>query len=115
MTNRLVLCTVVLFIAGSTVNAQSKPSAPKTFTGTVSDSMCGAKHMARNKSAAECTRECVKMGSNYALVNGNNVYALKGDSAAIDKFAGQQATVRGKQSGNIIMVDSISAMKTTPK
>ena len=52
--------------------------------------MCGAKHMAKDKSAADCTRECVKMGSEYALVVGNTVYRLKGDKAAIDKFVGQK-------------------------
>ncbi len=49
----------------------SKPAkssaAPKTLTGTVSDSMCGAHHMEKDKSAAECTRECVKKGTKYAL------------------------------------------------
>jgi len=31
------------------------------------DSMCGAHHMEKDKSAAECTRECVKKGTKYAL------------------------------------------------
>ena len=47
----------------------SKPveasAAPKTLTGTVSDSMCGAHHMEKDKSAAECTRECAKKGSGW--------------------------------------------------
>jgi len=37
-----------------------KSSAEKTLTGVVSDSMCGARHMAKDKSPAECTRTCVK-------------------------------------------------------
>ncbi len=54
------------------------PSAgPKTLTGTVSDSMCGAKHMTKDKSPAECTRICVKQGMKYALVAGNKVYTLE--------------------------------------
>src|SRR6266571_7531838 len=59
-------------------NSSSSASATKTLTGVVSDSMCGAKHMAKNKTAAECTRECVKAGSDYALVVGNKVYVLEG-------------------------------------
>ena len=109
----------VLFITGSMSVAQSKASGHgekiKTFTGTVTDTMCGAKHMAKNKSAAECTRECVKMGSDYVLIVGDNVYTLKGDAATIDKFAGQKATVNGKQSGNAIAVESISSPKAEGK
>jgi hypothetical protein len=73
--------------------------------------MCGAKHMAKDKSAAECTRECVKMGSDYAIVVGNAVYTLKGDKKAIDKFAGQKATVTGKLNDRTINIDSITASR----
>ncbi|PYX01158.1 MAG: hypothetical protein DMG86_10720, partial [Acidobacteria bacterium] len=38
-----------------------------TFTGQVSDAMCGAKHMMAGN-PAECTRACVGKGSKYALV-----------------------------------------------
>ena len=41
----------------------------KTFTGTVSDAMCGAKH-AMPGDDANCTRACVCKGSKYALVVG---------------------------------------------
>src|SRR5215469_7611998 len=55
----------------------SQSSEQKTLTGTVSDSMCGAHHMAKDKSPAECTRMCVKQGNKYALVAGTKVYTLK--------------------------------------
>ncbi len=84
----------------------------KTFTGTVSDTMCGAKHtMMPGKPDAECVRACVKGGSDYALVVGDKVYTLKGDKAAIDKLAGQKASVSGKLSGNTIEASSITAAK----
>src|SRR4051794_26124218 len=83
----------------------------QTLTGTVSDSMCGAKHMMKDATPAKCTRECVKMGSDYALVSGGKVYTLKGNSAQLDKFAGQSAQVTGKVSGSTVTVDSISAAK----
>ncbi len=85
-------------------------TANQTFTGTVSDTMCGARHtMMPGKPDAECVRECVKAGSDYALVVGNKVYTLKGDKAALDKFAGRKATVHGQLTGNTIQADSISA------
>lgn len=51
------------------------------------------------------------MGSDYALVVGSTVYTLKGDKTAIDKFAGQKATVTSKLSEGTINVDSITAPK----
>ena len=48
---------------------------PQTFTGKVSDAMCGAEHMMGGDAAA-CVRACVNKGSKYALVVGSKVYAL---------------------------------------
>ena len=48
----------------------SVPAAQKALTGIVSDSMCGAHDMAKDKSPVECTRMCVKQGMKYALVAG---------------------------------------------
>ncbi|HJT71804.1 MAG TPA: hypothetical protein VJ731_16515 [Terriglobales bacterium] len=107
----LIIVVIVLAAASAFAQAAAKPAAAKALTGVVSDSMCGAKHMAKDKSAAECTRECVKAGSDYALVAGGKVYPLKGDKAEIDKYAGQRATVKGTLDGNNLSVQSITAAK----
>ena len=100
----------VLFAAAVVMLAAAKP---QTFTGEVSDSMCGAKHMMDNK--AECTRTCVSKGSNYALVVGDKVYTLNTtDKTALDQLntlAGQQAKVTGTASGDTIQVSKVSAAK----
>ena len=83
----------------------------QTLTGTVGDVMCGAKHMMADETPAQCTRECVKGGSDYALISDGKVYTLKGNNAQIDKFAGQSVKVTGKLSGIILTVDSISPEK----
>jgi hypothetical protein len=62
--------------------------------------------------AAQCARECVKQGSDFALVSGGKVYTLKGDKAQFDKFAGENVVVKGKVSGTTISVDSITASKS---
>jgi hypothetical protein len=67
--------------------------------------MCGAHHMMKNASAAQCTRECVKNLSDFALVSGGKLYTLKGDKTIIDKWAGQNVTV----SGTTITVDTMTA------
>ena len=58
---------------------------------------------------AQCTRECVKQGSDFVLASGDKVYTLQGDKSQIDKFAGQKVMVKGKVSGTTIVVDSIMA------
>jgi hypothetical protein len=88
-------------------------AAPKTLTGTVSDSMCGVHHMAKDKSAAVCTRECVSKGMNYALIVGQKVYTLNGHEAELDKLAGQRATVKGSVTGETVMVRSVAAANKT--
>lgn len=84
----------------------------KTFTGTVSDAMCGAKH-AMPGDAAGCTRACVSKGSKYALVVGDKVYTLetsdKAALATLDKQAGEKATVTGTEKDNTITVSSVKA------
>jgi hypothetical protein len=100
-------CAIVLTLALGLLAADSKD---QTLTGTVSDSMCGAKHMMSGP-AVDCIRACVKSGSDYALVVGNKVYTLKGNNADFDKLGGQQVTVTGKLSGNVIQVASITAAK----
>jgi hypothetical protein len=84
----------------------------KMLTGTVSHSMCGAKHMMANATPAQCIRECVKQGSDYALVSGGKVYTLKGDAKQIGKYAGQSVTVAGTVSGQPVTVKSISPAKS---
>jgi hypothetical protein len=107
---RVSLATLMLG-AGLVAVAADKP---QTFTGEVSDAMCGAKH-AMEGSAAECTRACVSKGSKYALVAGSKVYTLvakdKASLEQLDKLAGAQAKVTGTANADIIEVSSVSAAK----
>ena len=87
-------------------------AAGKSFTGVVSDAMCGAKH-AMAGSDAECTRACVGKGSKYALVVGDKVYNLEtSDKKALDtldKQAGAKVTVTGTEKDNTITVATVKA------
>ena len=88
-------------------------SKTQTFTGEVSDSMCGPKHMMENK--ADCTRACISKGSSYALVVGDKVYKLNtSDKAALDQLntlAGEQAKVSGTADGDTIEVSKVTPAK----
>ncbi len=87
---------------------------PQTFTGKVSDAMCGASHMMAGEGSA-CVRACVNKGSNYALIVGDKVYTLnsndKATVAELDKLADRQAKVTGQANGDTIAVSSVAAAK----
>jgi hypothetical protein len=97
---------LALIALGTTAFSYAQTSL--TIRGTVTDAMCGAHHMMKNASAAQCTRACVKNGSDFALLSGDKLYTLKGDMSMIDKWAGQTVTVQGKVSGMTITVDAMS-------
>ena len=103
-----LIAPVAVFVLGA---AGLFAQATQTLTGTVSDAMCGAHHMMKGATVAQCTRECVKQGSDFALVSGGKVYTLKGDKTQFDKFAGENVVVKGKVSGTTISVDSIGPSK----
>src|SRR5450432_2570729 len=131
MKTRRAVVNIIAFLSFSTMlmaaqmqmptstHGKSKPaeasSSPKTLTGTVSDSMCGAHHMEKDQSAAECTRACVQKGTKYALVVGKKVYTLDGHEAELDKLAGERATVKGSVMGEMVMVESVTPAKTMAK
>lgn len=83
----------------------------KTLTGVVSDAMCGATHMMKDKPAAECLRYCVKQGTKYALVADKKIYTLEGHEADLDKYATQKVTVRGTLKGETLTVESLIPAK----
>src|SRR5579872_4634659 len=91
-----------LMVAGAFVVGENAASAATmTLRGTVSDAMCGAKHPVAD--AAGCTKDCVKKGSDYALVAADGkVYTLKADKSEkteLDKLAGKSAEVSGDVTG----------------
>jgi len=86
-------------------------AAPQTFTGVITDAMCGKDHaMMGVKPDAKCVTACVKDGSKYALIVGDNVYELS-DQKTPEKFAAQKVKVTGTLNGKIIQVQSIAAAK----
>jgi len=69
----------------------------KTFTGVVTDTMCGLKphsKMMKDKTDAECVRLCARGPNGYALFDGTAVMKLS-DQKTPAKYAGQQVRVTG--------------------
>ena len=95
----------VALLAPLVILAQPR-SDQKVVTGIISDAMCGATHMMKDKPAAECLRYCVKQGTKYALVADKKVYTLEGHEAELDKYAAQKVTVKGTLKGETLTVES---------
>ena len=84
----------------------------ETWSGTVSDSMCGAKHVAATAADAACAKKCVKGGASAVLVSDGKVYQIAMDSQAkMTPLLGKKVTVMGKLSGDTIDVTSAEAAK----
>ena len=87
-----IAATFTLFVAYA-------PGAepPKTFTGVVTDTMCGSKphsNMMKDKTEAECVRQCARGPYGFALSDGTTVMKLS-DQKTPAKYAGQKVRVTG--------------------
>ncbi len=96
-----------LLAAGLSFAAEKKGG--KTFVGSISDSMCGAKHMMPGKSDKDCTLECVKGGAKYVLADATGKIYQLSDQKKPEEFAGQKVKVTGALKGDTITVTSIEA------
>jgi hypothetical protein len=90
-------------------------AAPQTFTGVITDTMCGRNHAMMNVTPdAKCVVECIKHGKNskYALLVGEKLYVLS-DQQTPEKFAAKKVKVAGTlyEKTGIIKVDSIAETK----
>ena len=81
--------------------------ADQSWTGTISDSMCGASH--GSTPAKACTTGCVKKGAKYVMVVGDKVYSIANqDNPGLAKFAGDNVKVTGSMDGTTITVAKIA-------
>jgi len=103
---RLALLATVCLALATMVWAGTSGS----WTGTVSDSHCGAKHAEPGEKSAGCVTNCVKGGAKYVLVSEGKVYDLD-DQSKFEGFAGKSVKVTGELSGSSIKVESVEAAK----
>lgn len=87
-------------------------AADQTWSGQISDSMCGAKHQppteGQELSDAECTVQCVKGGSKYVLVADGKIYKIANqDFGDLATKAGTPVKVTGELSGDTVTVKKI--------
>jgi hypothetical protein len=93
-------------------------AASQTFTGVITDTMCGKDHAVMKVSPdAKCVVECVKHNTNnkYALFDGKNVYVLS-DQKTPEPFAGKKVTVTGTlfEKTKVMKVEAIAEARNSP-
>ena len=69
-------------------------AAPQTYTGVITDTLCGAQHNMKGHSDADCVKMCVKGSREYALFDGRGVLKLS-DQKLPAKFLAQRVKVTG--------------------
>jgi len=107
--------TLSFVVATALLVASAGPfAAEQTWTGTISDSACGAKHeeAAENQGVMadrECTEACVRGGSKYVLVvDGKVLQIANQDNTDLATHAGHKVTVTGEMKGQTITVATIT-------
>jgi len=87
-------------------------SLAESMSGTVGDSMCGAKHEAAGASDAACVKKCVKGGASPIIISDGKVYQISaGSQAKVMPLLGMKVTVNGKLEGDTIDIATVEAAK----
>jgi hypothetical protein len=95
-----------------TIGTSGTLAADHTWTGTISDTVCGAKHGMANMSDRECTQMCASHGAQYALIAEGKAYTLKNHDADLRTHAGHVVNLTGDLSGDTIKVSKVEMPKS---
>jgi hypothetical protein len=97
MCNKMCFFTGLVFM----LKALTSMAAEQTWTGKISDSKCGASHMAMEHGGKkvndhDCTVACVKGGAKYVFVNKGKVFDIQNqDLAGLEEHAGHSVKLTG--------------------
>jgi hypothetical protein len=105
------MCFVGLLFCLASVTA----AADKTWTGQISDSMCGGSHakmMAAHPDAKmtahDCTNACVKAGAKYVFISNGKTYNIANqDFSDLQVHAGHTVRLTGSLEDDTITVSKI--------
>lgn len=93
-------CSLIgLFLMAMVVGSLA---AEQTWTGKVSDSMCGASHKAmehggKKTDAHDCTVACVKGGAKYVFVSKGKVFGIENQGlTGLEEHAGHTVKLTGE-------------------
>lgn len=97
------------FVTVSLGSAMALTAFGATWSGTISDSMCGAKHAGATEDDMKCAATCVKEhGAAPVFVVGDKVYKIADASKEkVMPHVGHKVTINGKLEGDTVTVKSI--------
>ncbi len=80
----------------------------KTYTGTVSDAMCGAKHATASDDAAQCVKKCEDGGSKLVVVANGKVYNTD-QQDMLKGHEGESVKITGTVKGDTMTITNVAA------
>jgi hypothetical protein len=92
------------------------PAAQQTFTGRLSDSLCGASHQpktsARPVTDRECLLACINALAKYVLVDEHNqvIPIANQDTMGLPLYAGRPVKLTDERKGDAIVVTKVEAI-----
>jgi hypothetical protein len=108
--SKFLILTLALFASVMPASAQ------QTFTGRLSDSMCGASHQSKTSAKAvtdrECLLACINALARYVLVDEHNqVIAIANqDAMGLPLYAGRPVKLTGERKGDAIFITKVEAI-----
>jgi hypothetical protein len=97
-------------------------AADQSWSGTISDSMCGASHRSaiehagKSLSDGDCVAACIKEGAKYVFVHDGKVYKIENqDLAALKEHGGHDVILTGEMTGDSIRVTKVEMAKQKAK
>ena len=98
-----LMCCLGMLLAVAALGAE--------YTGYISDSHCGAKHMDGSQASTDCVASCIKTGATPVFVGmDKKVYKLS-DGSKVTAFYGKKVTITGTMKGDIVAIDKVAAAK----
>ncbi len=81
-----------------------------TWTGFISDSMCGAKHTGATAKDTQCAQACIKRGASPVLVTDGKVMKFTADSQSkVADLVGKKVTITGTMSDGALNIEEAKA------
>ena len=82
----------------------------ETWSGTISDAKCGARHADASEKSMACAKKCVDGGAAAVLIVGDKVIKIDpASSAKVASMVGMKVQVTGDLKDNTVTIDTIKA------
>jgi hypothetical protein len=79
----------------------------ETWTGTISDAHCGAKHTAASEKDMACVQKCVGGGAAPVFISGDKVIKIA-NADAVKEHLGHKVTITGDMTGDSVTISKVT-------